>query len=94
MSTTEQILNERSKTHGEFHTHASMAQALKHVVRNSPNSDRLSQVQMEGLDMILHKVARVLNGDPNHVDHWDDIAGYAELVARELRDQTDAAKKA
>lgn len=85
VDTVSQILDERKKTHGEYATHARMAQDLKNVVRNSPNTSRLSDAQMEGLDMILHKVARILNGDPNHVDHWDDIAGYATLVSRELK---------
>jgi hypothetical protein len=35
--------------------------------------------------MILNKVSRILAGDPGHVDHWDDIAGYATLVADILR---------
>ena len=34
--------------------------------------------------MIQHKIARVLNGDPNYPDNWHDIAGYARLVEREL----------
>jgi hypothetical protein len=40
--------------------------------------------QIEALEMICHKIARVLNGDPNHHDHWHDIAGYATLVANRL----------
>jgi hypothetical protein len=36
------------------------------------------------LEMIAHKIARILSGDPNHRDHWEDIAGYAELVVREI----------
>lgn len=84
MSEVDQILQERSKTHGEYAQHAKMAQAMKDVVRNSPNSNKLTDSQKEGLDMILHKVARVLNGDPNHKDHWDDIAGYATLVSRSM----------
>ena len=34
--------------------------------------------------MIAHKIGRILAGDPNHIDHWLDIAGYATLVAKEL----------
>lgn len=34
--------------------------------------------------MIFHKIARILNGDPNYADSWVDIAGYAKLVADEL----------
>jgi len=40
--------------------------------------------QQEALEMIAHKIARILNGDPNYVDSWVDIAGYAKLVADRL----------
>jgi hypothetical protein len=35
--------------------------------------------------MIQHKIGRILNGDPDYVDNWDDIAGYSQLVAKLLR---------
>jgi len=35
--------------------------------------------------MIFSKIARILNGDPNHLDSWTDIAGYATLVADRLQ---------
>jgi hypothetical protein len=31
--------------------------------------------------MIMHKIARIMNGDPNYRDSWVDIAGYAQIVA-------------
>ena len=34
--------------------------------------------------MILHKIGRILAGDPNHKDHWVDIAGYANLPIKEI----------
>ena len=34
--------------------------------------------------MIAHKLGRIVNGDPNYADSWDDIAGYAKLVSDEL----------
>jgi hypothetical protein len=40
--------------------------------------------QAEALDMIFHKIGRILNGDPNYADSWIDIAGYAKLVADRL----------
>lgn len=79
---TEEILSERQKTHGEFSTHAEIAQGLKDVMRS--HDGNLTPAQKESLEMILHKVARILNGNANHKDHWDDIAGYATLVARTL----------
>ena len=42
-----------------------------------------------GLEMIGHKIARVLAGDCNHKDHWMDIGGYAQLVVRELENGDD-----
>jgi hypothetical protein len=35
----------------------------------------------EALDMILHKIGRIVAGDATFKDHWVDIAGYATLVA-------------
>lgn len=79
----ENILNERQKTHGEFATHAAISQDLKRVLVKH-GGGRLSDAQAEALGMICHKIARILNGNPNHKDHWDDIAGYSTLVAREI----------
>jgi hypothetical protein len=44
----------------------------------------LAQDQREALEMIAHKIARILNGDPNYSDNWIDVAGYATLVANRL----------
>jgi hypothetical protein len=40
--------------------------------------------QKEGLEMIAAKISRILNGDPDYPDSWDDIAGFATLVANRL----------
>ena len=31
--------------------------------------------------MIVHKIGRILNGDPEFHDSWHDIVGYAQLAA-------------
>lgn len=36
-------------------------------------------------EMIAHKIARILNGDPNYADNWHDIAGYATLIDLQLQ---------
>jgi len=77
----EAILKEREKTHGDFMRFSHIAQGLKGHLSYAKD---LSKPQREALEMILHKVARVLNGDEDHRDHWDDIAGYATLIARTL----------
>ena len=80
------ILAERGKTHGKFVTHAKISQDLKIIIHNSNYAawELLSDDQKEALDMIAHKIARILNGNADYVDHWADIAGYATLVANRL----------
>ncbi len=48
---------------------------------------RLSFSQREALEMIAHKIGRILNGDPDYADSWHDIAGYAKLVEDELNEK-------
>ena len=77
------ILDEREKTHGDFAKVARAATDLKHSFRRSPG--RMTDIQREALDLIATKLARIVCGDPNVRDHWEDIAGYANLVVRDLR---------
>ena len=39
----------------------------------------------ESLEMLAHKVARILNGNPDYVDSWHDVSGYATLVEKRLK---------
>lgn len=80
------VLNERGSRYGKFTTHAAVTQAFKRVtVRFLREGDKsLSDDQQEALDMIFHKVGRIINGDPDYADSWVDIAGYAKLVADRL----------
>ena len=81
MSNVEKTLEERGKRYGEFLNHAKIAQDLKDVMYSHGDYfGKLNAPQREALEMIQHKVARILNGDPNYKDNWHDIAGYAKLV--------------
>jgi len=81
---TSELLAERGKTHGDFGRHAMVTQELKEVMFAMTSYKELSQVQREALEMIQHKIGRILAGNPDHKDHWDDIAGYAKLVSDRL----------
>jgi hypothetical protein len=37
--------------------------------------------------MIAMKIARILSGNANFADHWEDIEGYARLVSNELENE-------
>lgn len=80
----QEVLKQRGEVHGDFVTHAEISQKLKYTVHAVPKWDSMDDYKTEALDMILHKIARVMNGDDNYQDHWVDIAGYATLVANQL----------
>jgi hypothetical protein len=84
MSQLNDLIAERAKTHGSWVENARLAQQMKEEWRKAEGWKRLSMGQREGLERIAEKIARILAGDSNHLDHWMDIAGYAKLVVREL----------
>lgn len=77
------ILAARGAKYGDFTDHAKITQDLKKVMQtaNVTKWNKLRPIHKEALEMIQHKVARIINGDPDYPDNWDDIAGYAKLVA-------------
>ena len=77
-------LQERGDRYGTFSGHAEVSQAIKKAMATGRNWDRLSADKREALEMVAHKVARILNGDPEYHDSWHDIIGYTKLVADAL----------
>jgi hypothetical protein len=82
--TLNNTLNARASTYGSFRDISTMSQDMKSVMTNSKNWNTLSADKKESLEMIVHKIARILNGDPEYVDSWHDIAGYATLISNSL----------
>lgn len=74
-------LNERQSTHGDYCDHAGATQRIKDVIRSGPSYPQLDPHERETLDMIAHKIGRIVSGNPHFHDHWHDIAGYATLSA-------------
>lgn len=81
LQSTENLLLERGKTHGDYSVHARVTQEIKQTFRANSDHNKFTHDQREALDMIAHKLGRIIAGDPDFRDHWDDIAGYAKLVA-------------
>lgn len=86
--TVKEIIAERGNRYGDFEGHAEITQTLKLNAASFllRRQKALNPSQQEALDMIFHKIGRILNGDPNYKDSWIDIAGYAQLVADQLED--------
>lgn len=80
------ILTQRGQRYGKFEDTARVIVQLKqaYTARIAERGITLADDQLEALDMICHKIGRIVNGDPNYADSWVDIAGYAQLVADRL----------
>lgn len=80
------VIKERRGQHGAFTDHARATQAFKRVFRNelAKRHERkqppLSDTQKEAIEMILHKIGRMVAGDPSFPDHAVDIQGYAKIA--------------
>lgn len=82
----QEVLQERGNRYGSFYENAMLSQRLKETVRLSKNYHELTFTQAESIDMILHKIARAVNGDKTYQDTWVDIVGYAQLIVDELQE--------
>lgn len=83
-NSTDQLITERGTRYGKFKYGADIMQSLKDTMRDVDGWNNLTASQKEALDMIQHKIGRILNGDPTYDDSWKDIAGYATLIVNEL----------
>lgn len=86
--TIDQTLSERGSRYGVFSSQAKISQDIKRAMVQG-NWSRLADDQKECLEMFGHKIARILNGDPNYHDSWHDLGGYAKLVADRLSPCTE-----
>jgi hypothetical protein len=77
-------LQQRGNRYGEYKDHARITWNIKRAMEDSPNWASLEDYQKEALCMVAHKVARILNGDPNYADNWHDIQGFCKLVEDRL----------
>lgn len=82
-----ETLGSRARAYGNFRDNARLAQALKRAMADHAQDlgKTFADDQWEALEMIATKVSRIVNGNPDDLDQWHDIAGYATLVADRLR---------
>ena len=75
----------RQSTHGIFSENTKFIQAAKDLARQGPNWATMPAYQREAVDMLMHKIGRILYGDPSHLDHWVDISGYSDRVVKTIK---------
>jgi hypothetical protein len=82
----DKTLDARAEMYGKFKDGAALMQSIKRTLADhaAKHGKTFADDQWEALEMIVHKIGRIVNGDPDVTDHWVDIAGYATLIAERL----------
>ena len=83
-SKIDETLAERQAQYGCFEDVAFVTESIMGILskvrgnglQDLPNAHRMA------LYMIASKMARIVNGDFNHLDSWHDIGGYAKLIEK------------
>jgi hypothetical protein len=83
----DETLDSRAMDYGKFKDGAALMQGMKRLIADHARAHNrtFADDQWEALEMIVHKIGRIVNGNPDKVDSWVDIAGYATLVADRLQ---------
>lgn len=88
----EQTIAQRRGRYGPLIESGEVAMKLEDYLRSLPGWQNLAYDQRESLAMVMHKISRIMCGDPDYDDSWIDIAGYAQNVVNRLRvDQKQSA---
>lgn len=82
-------LAERQATYGCFEDVAFVTESVMGVLSKArPNGlSDFPHTHRMALYMIASKMARIVNGDFNHLDSWHDIGGYAKLIENLIGDE-------
>ena len=83
------VLAERNSVHGSFSVNAEVTQYIMNIVHTYWKGKQPTAEQELALQMIVHKISRIVAGDTDYADHWLDIAGYATLIHEQLELQQE-----
>lgn len=85
MNDIDSLLKERQKTHGKFQNVSDrFSKLFEAAFSNYKWGDRLTPSQFTSIVMDLSKLARIIEGDANFLDHWIDRSGYIKCAVDDL----------
>lgn len=95
MKEIQAITDARGARYGDFTDHARTTQGIKAEIELALKENVLfkrldidkQNVVREGLEMIAHKIGRIVNGDPAYDDSWLDIEGYSKITRERVCEQ-------
>lgn len=71
-------------TNGVFSYMSERAQAIKFVLRQGTNWDKMPIARKEALELIATHIGKILQGDMSDPKHWNDIATLARIQGQAL----------
>ena len=88
----EDTLIQRGNRYGCSVRNAQLTQTLMNEVNlaSAREGTHLSAVHKEYLHMIMHKISRMVVGDPWYADNVHDIGGYAKLIEEYIIDTAES----
>lgn len=82
----EETVRSRGEIYGTFQGRAVVCDEVMETLRSHPNwSRKLAPIHRHGLTMLVEKIGRIIEGNPNYLDNWHDVGGYGHLVETELK---------
>jgi hypothetical protein len=84
MTEINEVLEERGNKYGTIEDNARITMGLWDIMNQAPNADKLTDVQRLCNFMILHKIGRMVCGDPKYLDNVVDIIGYSTLMKESM----------
>lgn len=81
-------LAERQSTYGSFEDVAFVTENIINVLKKC-NYDSMPHTHRMAMYMIASKMARIVNGDFNHLDSWHDIGGYSKLIENLIKENNN-----
>ena len=81
-------LAERQSTYGSFEDVTFVTENIISILKKC-NYDSMPHTHRMAMYMIASKMARLVNGDFNHLDSWHDIGGYAKLIENFIKENNN-----
>lgn len=89
------VVTERDSSYGGFNNVADISQKLKEIMRSNAGWNNLLPCEQEGLEMIMHKISRILSSRISSKydiaknferikDSYIDISGYSKVTLKSL----------
>lgn len=79
MADIDQILAERGSNYGDWGLECRMNEIITETLATGEGWNQMAATQREAMRRLVVKMVRIANGNPDHLDSWKDLEGYARL---------------